>query len=479
MSSTFSVHALLDGIEPRRGGALFDVFNPADGSVVLSVASATVADAQAALDGALAAWAPWRARGAAERSLILMRWHQLVMSRETELATLMTLEQGKPLAEARGEVRYAAGYIRWFAEEARRAYGEIVPSHDIGHRLSVQREPVGVCAAITPWNFPLAMITRKAAAALAAGCTMVVKPSEWTPLSALALTRLAREAGIPADVLQMLPADTPSSVAIGRLLCESPVVRKLSFTGSTEVGRILMRQCAGTLKKLSLELGGNAPFIVFDDADLDAAVAGAVASKFRNAGQTCVCSNRFLVQRRVYDAFLARFTAAVARLRMGNGVEPAVDVGPLVNAAAADRVARLVQGAVAQGARLVHGGGKGPGPCFFEPTILADVPAAAGLLCEEVFGPVAPVQAFDTEADAVRMANDTVYGLAAYFYSEGERRCARVADALEYGMVGVNTGLTSTEVAPFGGIKQSGFGREGGRQGLDDYLTSKYICSAI
>lgn len=478
-NSRIDLAALVGADATAWDGAPLDVLNPADGSLVLRIASARSVEARVALGRAEAAGPAWRAAGAARRAELLARWHAAVLQHEEPLAVLMTLESGKPLAESRAEVRYGAGYIRWFAEEARRAYGEIIPAHTPAVRLSAQREPVGVCAAITPWNFPLAMVARKAAPALAAGCTMLVKPSELTPLTAMALARLAYESGIPGDALQVLPADARASIEIGTLLCESPLVRKLSFTGSTEVGRILMRQCAPTLKMLSLELGGNAPFLVFDDADLEAAVRGAMASKFRNAGQTCVCTNRFLVQRSVYEAFVARLGQAVALLRQGPGLVPEVDIGPLINAQAVQRVAELVEQAQAQGARLLRGGRRSAlGPCFYEPTVLTEVPVQAELLQHELFGPVAPVVAFDTEEEAVRLANATPYGLAAYLYSEGERRCARVTDALEYGMVGINTGLISTEVAPFGGIKQSGFGREGGRQGLDDYLTTKYVCRA-
>jgi len=405
---------------------------------------------------------------------VLLQWLRLIQQHTEDLAALITAEGGKPLAEARGEVAYGASFVEWFAEEGKRAYGETVPSPAADKRLLVIKQPVGVCAAITPWNFPLAMITRKVAPALAAGCTVVVKPAGQTPLTALALARLAEAAGFPAGVFNLVTGDP---AAIGGALTASPVVRKLSFTGSTEVGRLLMAQSAPTLKKLSLELGGNAPFIVFDDADLDQAVAGALAAKYRNSGQTCVCANRFLVQAGIHDAFAARLAEQVAALVVGDGSEPGTQQGPLIDANALAKVEAHVADALEKGARLLTGGHPHPrGGNFFEPTVLAGVTPAMRVAREETFGPVAPLFRFETEAEAIQMANATEYGLAAYFYSRDVARCFRVGEALEYGMVGINTGLISNEVAPFGGIKQSGLGREGSRHGLDEYLELKYLC---
>ncbi|HNM22493.1 MAG TPA: NAD-dependent succinate-semialdehyde dehydrogenase, partial [Rhodocyclaceae bacterium] len=400
----------------------------------------------------------------------------LLMANQDDLGRLMTAEQGKPLAEAKGEIAYAASFVEWFAEEAKRAYGEVIPSPFKDRQIVVTKEPVGVCAAITPWNFPSAMITRKVAPALAAGCTIVVKPAAQTPLSVLALAELAERAGVPAGVFSIV---TGKAAAIGAAMTASPIVRKLTFTGSTPTGKLLMQQCAGTVKKLSLELGGNAPFIVFDDADVDAAVAGALASKYRNSGQTCVCSNRFLVQEGIYEAFAAKLSAAVAGLTVGNGMDEGVMQGPLIDAAALAKVEALVRDATEKGARVVTGGKRHAlGRTWFEPTILAGVTTAMAVAKEEIFGPVAPLLRFETEEEAVRMANDTEFGLAAYFFSQDHRRVWRVAKQLEYGMVGVNTGLISTEVAPFGGIKMSGVGREGSRHGLDEYLEIKYLALA-
>ena len=399
-----------------------------------------------------------------------------MLANQDDLALIMTSEQGKPLAEAKGEIIYAANFLEWFAEEGKRAYGEIIPPNGPDRRLLVTRGPVGVCAAITPWNFPAAMITRKAGAALAAGCTMLVKPASQTPFSALALAELATRAGIPKGVFNVV---TGSARAIGAEICANTIVRKLSFTGSTEIGSQLIAQCAPTVKKLSMELGGNAPFIVFDDADLDAAVSGAMASKYRNAGQTCVCANRMLVQDTVYDAFAEKLAQAVAALKVGNGVEAGVTQGPLIDQPALAKVEELVADAVGKGARLLCGGkAHALGHSFYEPTILADVTPEMRLAREEIFGPVAPLFRFKDEAEAIRMANDTEFGLASYFYARDVGRIFRVADALEYGMVGVNTGLISTEIAPFGGVKSSGLGREGSRHGLDDYLEMKYVCIA-
>jgi succinate-semialdehyde dehydrogenase/glutarate-semialdehyde dehydrogenase len=457
-------------------GASIEVRNPANGELVGSVPSFGAVETRRAIDAAQAAFHPWRAKTAAERAKILRRWFELMMEHQEDLARLMTSEQGKPLAEARGEIAYAASFIEWFAEEARRVYGEVIPSPLADRRLIVLKQPVGVCAAITPWNFPAAMITRKVAPALAAGCTMVVKPAEQTPLSALALAWLGQQAGIPAGVLNIV---TGEPVAIGGELTSNPKVLKLSFTGSTEVGRLLMAQCAPTIKKMSLELGGNAPFIVFDDADLDAAVAGAMLSKYRNTGQTCVCTNRFLVQEGVMEAFAQKLAAATAGLKVGEGTEEGVTQGPLIDGAGLAKVEELLADALAKGARVVCGGKRhARGGTFFEPTVIAGATPAMRLAREEIFGPVAPIFSFKDEAEAVRMANDTEFGLAAYFYSRDIARAWRVGEALDYGMVGVNSGMISNEVAPFGGIKQSGLGREGSRHGIEEYLEMKYLAMA-
>ncbi|MDM4764447.1 NAD-dependent succinate-semialdehyde dehydrogenase [Pelomonas sp. SE-A7] len=459
-------------------GARFEVHDPATGALLAEVANLGAIDAEAAVAAANNAWPAWRAKPAKERASILQRWFQLLLRHADDLARIMTAEQGKPLAEARGEVLYGASFLEWFAEEGRRAYGETIPTTDNNKRYLAIRQPIGVCAAITPWNFPIAMITRKVAPALAAGCTVVIKPAEATPLSALAVAELAQRAGMPAGVLNVLSADAEQSIAIGKLLCDSPVVRHLSFTGSTEVGRILMRQCAPTVKKLSLELGGNAPFIVFEDADLDSAVEGALVSKYRNAGQTCVCANRLYVQDSVYEAFVEKLAAKVATIKLGNGFTPGVNQGPLIDDDAITKVEAHVADALALGARVVVGGRRAEelGLRFYEPTVLAD--ASPDMLCarEETFGPVAPVFRFKTEAEAIQLANSTEFGLASYFYSRDVGRIFRVGEALEYGMVGVNTGLISTAEVPFGGVKQSGLGREGARQGIDDYLELKYLC---
>jgi len=452
----------------------FPVINPATGEQLATVPDAGVTETRRAIEAARIALPSWRARTAGERARILRRWYESLLGNQEDLARLMTAEQGKPLAEARGEIAYAAAFIEWFAEEGKRTYGDVIPPHNADKRVLVTKEPIGVCAAITPWNFPAAMITRKVGPALAAGCVVVLKPAEATPLSALALAELAARAGVPKGVFNVLTGDP---VAIGGELCANPTVRKLSFTGSTEVGRILMQQCAPTIKKLSLELGGNAPFIVFDDADLDAAVQGAMLSKYRNTGQTCVCANRLLVQESVRDVFVEKLVAAVTALRVGNGAEEGVSQGPLIDDAAIAKVEELVADACDKGARVVCGGRRHSlGRTYYEPTILADVTPAMRMAREEVFGPVAPVFTFKTEADAVAMANDTEYGLASYFFTENLARSMRVASALEYGMVGINTGLISTEVAPFGGMKSSGLGREGSRYGIEDYLEIKYIC---
>lgn len=453
------------------------VRNPANGEIIAEVANCGAAETTRAIAAADAAWPAWRTLTAKQRAQLLRRWFDLILQNTEDLAQLITAEGGKPLAEARGEVAYGASFVEWFAEEGKRAYGETIPATVADKRLVVIKQPIGVCAAITPWNFPLAMITRKVAPALAAGCTVVIKPAEQTPLTALALAVLAEEAGLPPGVFNVITGDP---VAIGGQLTASPIVRKLSFTGSTEVGRLLMAQCAATVKKVSFELGGNAPFIVFDDADLNAAVDGALIAKYRNAGQTCVCANRFLIQSGIYDAFAERFAARVRDMKVGPGTEDGVLQGPLIDAAALVKVESHVADAVALGARLLCGGSRhDQGGNFFQPTVLADVTPAMRVAREETFGPVAPLFRFETEADAVAMANDTEFGLAAYFYTRSLARSWRVGEALEYGMVGVNTGLISNEVAPFGGIKQSGIGREGSKYGIDDYLEIKYLCFDI
>jgi succinate-semialdehyde dehydrogenase/glutarate-semialdehyde dehydrogenase len=457
----------------------FEVTDPATGAKLADVALLGALEAEQAIQAANAAWPAWRNKTAKERSAILMAWYRLMIEHADDLARIMTAEQGKPLAEARGEVMYGASFIEWFAEEAKRIYGETIPSTDPNKRFIVLKQPIGVCAAITPWNFPIAMITRKVAPALAAGCTVVIKPAEATPLSALACAELAQRAGMPAGVLNVITGDAEASVAMGKVLCDSEVVRHLSFTGSTEVGRILMKQCAPTIKKLSLELGGNAPFIVFDDADIDSAVEGAMISKYRNAGQTCVCANRFYVQDGVYDTFVTKLAAKASAIKVGNGFEAGVTQGPLIDAQALAKVEAHVEDAVAKGAKVVVGGSRPAGALgerFYSPTVLADV--TADMLCarEETFGPVAPVFRFHTEAEAIQAANATEFGLASYFYSRDIGRIFRVGEALEYGMVGINTGLISVAEVPFGGVKQSGLGREGSHHGIEDYVEMKYLC---
>jgi len=475
-ASLLKTDALIGG-EWVAGASRFEVFDPATGSRLADVASLGAAEAEAAIAAADRAWPAWRAKTAKERAAVMMRWFALLHQHADDLARIMTAEQGKPLAEARGEVAYGASFLEWFAEEARRIYGETVPTTDANKRYLVIKQPIGVCAAITPWNFPIAMITRKVAPALAAGCTVVIKPAEATPLSALAVAELAQRAGMPAGVLNVVTADAGGSIAVGKALCASDTVRHLSFTGSTEVGRILAAQCAPTIKKLSLELGGNAPFIVFDDADLDSAVEGAVASKYRNAGQTCVCTNRFYVQAGIYDAFVDKLAAKVQQIKVGNGFEPGVNQGPLIDDEAVAKVEAHVADALAKGARVVAGGSRSAaGERFFAPTVLAEVTSEMRCAHEETFGPVAPVLRFETEAQAIALANATEFGLASYFYSRDIGRIFRVGEALEYGMVGVNSGLISTAEVPFGGVKQSGLGREGARQGVDDYVELKYLC---
>jgi succinate-semialdehyde dehydrogenase / glutarate-semialdehyde dehydrogenase len=469
--------SLINGtwVAAQNASARFDVTDPATGQLLAQVANLGAVDAAAAISAAEKAWPAWRAKTAKERATVLMKWFALLHQHADDLSRIMTAEQGKPLAEARGEVAYGASFIEWFAEEARRVYGETIPTTDNNKRYLVIKQPIGVCAAITPWNFPIAMITRKVAPALAAGCTVIIKPAEQTPLSALAVAELAQRAGMPAGVLNMLCADSDNSVAIGHVLCSSDVVRHLSFTGSTEVGRILARQCAPSIKKLSLELGGNAPFIVFDDADIDSAVEGAIVSKYRNAGQTCVCANRIYAQAGIYDDFVNKLAAKASQIKVGNGFEAGVNQGPLIDDAAIAKVEAHVADALAKGARVVLGGSK-THDRFFAPTVLADV--TADMLCakEETFGPVAPVFKFDTEAEVIELANHTEFGLASYFYTRDVGRVFRVGEALEYGMVGVNTGMISTAEVPFGGVKQSGLGREGARQGLEEYLEVKYLC---
>ena len=458
-------------------GATVAVLNPATGALLGQVPDMGVAETRRAIQAADAAWPAWRALTAKQRSAILRRWYDLIVAHLDDLALLMTSEQGKPLAEARGEVLYGASFVEWFSEEAKRTYGDVVPNTQPNQRLVVLRQPVGVCAAITPWNFPSAMITRKVAPALAAGCPVVVKPAEQTPLSALALAVLAEQAGFPPGVFNLVTGSAASAPLIGGELTANPTVRKLSFTGSTEVGRLLMAQCAPTLKKLSLELGGNAPFIVFDDADVDAAVEGALASKYRNAGQTCVCANRLLVQDSVYEEFAGKFAARVATLKVGVGTEAGVTQGPLIDRQALDKVEAHVADAVARGARVLSGGRRhAAGGTFYEPTVLADVTPAMRCAREEIFGPVAPLFRFHDEAEAIALANATDYGLAGYFYARDLARVWRVAEALEYGMVGVNVGIIANEVAPFGGVKQSGIGREGSKYGIEEYLELKYVC---
>jgi succinate-semialdehyde dehydrogenase/glutarate-semialdehyde dehydrogenase len=464
--------ALIDG-QWVSGKTTFAVTDPATGAKLVDVADLGVAETQQAIDAASKAFLLWRAKTAKERAAVMMKWFALMHQHADDLARIMTAEQGKPLAEAKGEVVYGASFIEWFAEEGKRVYGETIPTTDNNKRYLVIKQAMGVCAAITPWNFPIAMITRKVGPALAAGCSVIVKPAGQTPLSALAVAELGQRAGLPAGVLNVITSKR--SAAIGKLLCESQAVRHLSFTGSTEVGRILAAQCAPTIKKLSLELGGNAPFIVFDDADLDSAVDGALASKYRNAGQTCVCANRLYVQDGVYDAFVDKLTAKVKGIKVGNGFEPGVNQGPMIDDNAIAKIESHVADALGKGAKLVTGGKKS-GERFYEPTVLSN--ATSEMLCarEETFGPVAPVFRFKTDDEAIAMANDTEFGLAAYFYSRDVGRIFRVAEGLESGMVGINTGIISTAEVPFGGVKQSGLGREGSHHGIDDYVEIKYLC---
>lgn len=474
-STLLKTEAFIDGAwSAGSAGKTFEVTNPASGAVLAEVSDCTASDATAAVEAAQAAFPGWSAKPAKERAAILRRWFGLLMENQEDLAKIMTAEQGKPLKESMGEIAYGGSFIEWFAEEAKRIYGDIIPSHQAGKQIIVLKQPIGVVGAVTPWNFPNAMIARKAAPALAAGCTFVVKPAAQTPLSALAMAELGERAGLPPGVFNVIP--TSKASAVGDVLTGHPAVRKFTFTGSTEVGKRLMAQCSGTVKKVSLELGGNAPFIVFDDADLDAAVEGAMASKYRNAGQTCVCANRFLVQDGIYDAFAEKLAAAVAALRVGNGLEGDVDQGPLIDEAAISKVEALVDNAVQGGAHILSGGQRHDlGRTYYQPTILTGMTPEMAMAKEEIFGPVAPLFRFSTEQEAIAMANDTQYGLAAYFYGQNLGRVWRVAESLEYGMVGINEGIISTEVAPFGGVKESGIGREGSRYGIEDYIEIKYL----
>lgn len=456
-------------------GQKIDVTNPATNDVIGTVPKMGTDETRRAIEAAEKAQVQWRRKTAKERSAILRRWYDLVIKNQEDLALLLTLEQGKPLAEAKGEIAYGASYLEWFAEEAKRVYGDVLPGHMGDKRVLVIKQPIGVTAAITPWNFPNAMITRKAGAALAVGCSMILKPATATPYSAFALAVLAEEAGVPAGVLNII---TGAAKAIGDELCNNPIVRKLTFTGSTEIGAELMKSCAATVKKMSMELGGNAPFIVFDDADLDAAVEGAMVSKYRNAGQTCVCANRLYVQKGVYDAFVEKLKVAVGKLKIGNGTEAGVTIGPMIDGKAVAKIKEHIEDAVAKGAKVVAGG-QALGGNFFEPTILANVPTSAVVSKEETFGPLAPVFCFETEGEVVHLANDTEFGLASYLYANDMSRIIKVSEELEYGMVGINTGLISNEMAPFGGMKASGLGREGSKYGIEDYLEIKYLCLSI
>lgn len=463
---------------PAADGATFPVVDPASATVLGVLPDMGEVETHQAIAAAHAAFPDWRARTAGERATLLRRWYDLLLAHQEDLGRILTAEQGKPLPEAIGEIRYGASFVEWFAEEAKRVYGDTIPGHEGDKRLLVLRQPVGVVGIITPWNFPNAMISRKVAPALAAGCTVVVKPAEATPYSALAMAALAEEAGIPAGVFNVVTASKPAPV--GTALTSSPLVRKISFTGSTRVGKVLMAQCAGTVKRLSLELGGNAPFIVFEDADLDAAVQGAIASKYRNAGQTCVCANRIFAHANIAEAFAHKLSLATQGLVVGAGTTPGVSIGPLINATALQKVQRLLDDALAKGARLLCGGKVHPlGGTFFEPTVLVGATPDMALAQEEIFGPVAPVFTFSSESEAIQLANDTPYGLAAYFYTQDIARTFRVAEALEYGIIGINTGMISTAVAPFGGMKESGFGREGSRYGMDEFLEKKYLCLKI
>ncbi len=474
----FRQQCYIDGawVDADKGDTI-DVTNPADNGKLGTVPKTGAGETRRAIEAANAAFPAWRAKTAKERAVILRKLFDLMMANQDDLAALMTAEQGKPLTEAKGEVAYSASFIEWFAEEGKRVYGDTIPGHQADKRIVVTKEPIGVVGAITPWNFPSAMITRKAGPALAAGCTIVIKPASATPYSALAMAELAERAGVPKGVFNVV---TGSASAIGGELTSNPIVRKITFTGSTEIGKVLLEQCAGTVKKASMELGGNAPFIVFDDADLDAAVEGAIASKYRNAGQTCVCANRLLVQDGVYDAFAKKLAEAVSKLKVGNGFEAGVVQGPLIDMAAVEKVEEHIADALGKGAKIVVGGSRHQlGGSFFQPTVLSGVTTDMKVTREETFGPVAPLFRFKTEEEAIKMANDTEFGLASYFYSRDLSRVWRVSEGLEYGIVGINTGIISTEVAPFGGVKESGLGREGSKYGIDDYLEMKYLCMGI
>ncbi len=477
--SLFKEEAFINGGWVKTANT-FAVTNPATGEEIAQVSNLETKDAELAIQAAESAFQEWKSKTAKERASIMRKWFDLVIQNTQDLATLMTLEQGKPLVEAAGEVAYGASFIEWFAEEAKRVAGSIPSTTWSDKRLIVMKQPIGVCVAITPWNFPIAMITRKIAPAMAAGCTIVIKPAELTPLSALALAELAQRAGVPAGVVNILTADADQSIAIGKTLCASPVVRHLSFTGSTEVGRILMAQCAPTVKKLALELGGHAPFIVFEDADIDAAVSGAMASKYRNSGQTCVCANRFYVHKNVLDQFVEKFAKAIQVIKVGNGMEAGTTQGPLIEQAALEKVEKHVADALSKGAKLISGGKRSSlGGTFYEPTILSNVTNDMLITYEETFGPVAPIIAFESDEEAIRLANNSQFGLASYFYSRDIGRIWKAAEALEYGIVGVNSGIISNEVGPFGGVKQSGLGREGSIYGMDEYLELKYVCLGL
>ncbi|MFZ3039734.1 MAG: NAD-dependent succinate-semialdehyde dehydrogenase [Polynucleobacter sp.] len=477
--SLFKEEAFINGAWVKSANT-FAVTNPATGEEIAQVSNLESKDAELAIQAAESAFQEWKSKTAKERASIMRRWFDLVIQNTQDLATLMTLEQGKPLVEAAGEVAYGASFIEWFAEEAKRVAGSIPSTTWSDKRLIVMKQPIGVCVAITPWNFPIAMITRKIAPAMAAGCTIVIKPAELTPLSALALAELAQRAGVPAGVVNILTADADQSIAIGKALCASAVVRHLSFTGSTEVGRILMAQCAPTVKKLALELGGHAPFIVFEDADIDAAVSGAMASKYRNSGQTCVCANRFYVHKNVLDQFVEKFAKAIEVIKVGNGMEAGTTQGPLIEQAALEKVEKHVADALSKGAKLISGGKRSSlGGTFYEPTILSNVTNDMLITYEETFGPVAPIIAFESDEEAIRLANNSQFGLASYFYSRDIGRIWKAAEALEYGIVGVNSGIISNEVGPFGGVKQSGLGREGSIYGMDEYLELKYVCLGL
>lgn len=463
-----------------NSGKTFAVHNPATGELIADVINLEPIDAERAIEAAEQAFQSWKGKTGKERANVMRKWFDLIIQNTQDLATLMTLEQGKPLTEAAGEVAYGASFVEWFAEEAKRVAGSIPSTTWSDKRMIVMKQPIGVCVAITPWNFPIAMITRKIAPAMAAGCTIVIKPAELTPLSALALAELAQRAGVPEGVINILTADASQSIAIGKTLCASPTVRHLSFTGSTEVGRILMAQCAPTVKKLGLELGGHAPFIVFEDADIDAAVSGAMASKYRNSGQTCVCANRFYVHKKVQDEFVEKFAKAIQIIKVGNGMEAGSTQGPLIEQAALEKVERHVADAISKGAKLIAGGKPSPlGGTFYEPTILSNVTNDMLITYEETFGPVAPIIPFESDEEAIRLANNSQFGLASYFYSRDIGRIWKAAEALEYGIVGVNSGIISNEVGPFGGVKQSGLGREGSSYGMDEYLELKYVCLGL